>query len=609
MPRRGGGRRGADGTASGVLPYPTLALALALGLGLASARAQEGEPPPQGLAAAGSRGGAARAAPAGSSGGGPAEEGWPQQLLLTAAPGPGDAGALGVSFASNFTGGSPPEAAGVYYWDRAAGPGARRFAAARTTRYVHQGAPDAWAGGRQNFTPYVSMWQHHARLTGVEPGTTLVYAAYTGAGGREGAPVEVAVPPRASAYGGDPAQGFTLGVVGDLGQTEHSATTVEHLMRCDHAAVLLVGDLSYADKENARWDSWRDFVQPYFDHEPLLSLPGNHEIETDVAGESFRPYAHRFQMMPHCGAGAGGGCGGGYLRRNDATGDDWSANMWFSVDIGSAHILHISSYHDTQVTSEQYEWILQDLKKVDRAKTPWLLVNMHAPWYNSNVAHQEEIESLGPKHDLEHLLFRFGVNIVFAGHVHAYERNHPTYKDHRHPRGPTYINIGDGGNREGIYDRWLPGPDGEPTPEWSAFRAGSYGHGLIQFFNATHAEWTWHRNQDPHWEVKDSTVIENHFGAEPAPAADGPGRGGWGPHASRRCREEVCPSEGAAAEAAGISRKGLLALQASVAFLTLVVVGLCAVVAVLVHKLRNRSRAYVRAMELDSDPFRLSDDF
>ena len=608
MPRRGGGRGRAEGTASGVLPRPALALALALGLGLASARAQEpAQDVPGRPAAAGSRGGAGRAPPAGSSGGGPAEEGWPQQLLLTAAPGPGDAGALGVSFASNFTGGSPPEGAGVYYWDRAAGPGARRFAAARTTRYVHQGAPDAWAGGRQNFTPYVSMWQHHARLTGVEPGTTLVYAAYTGAGGREGAPVEVAVPPRASAYGGDPAQGFTLGVVGDLGQTEHSATTVEHLMRCDHAAVLLVGDLSYADKENARWDSWRDFVQPYFDHEPLLSLPGNHEIETDVAGESFRPYAHRFQMMPHCGAGAGGGCGGGYLRRNDATGDDWSANMWFSVDIGSAHILHISSYHDTQVTSEQYEWILQDLKTVDRAKTPWLLVNMHAPWYNSNVAHQEEIESLGPKHDLEHLLFRFGVNIVFAGHVHAYERNHPTYKDHRHPRGPTYINIGDGGNREGIYDRWLPGPDGEPTPEWSAFRAGSYGHGLIQFFNATHAEWTWHRNQDPHWEVKDSTVIENHFGAEPAPAADG--RGGWGPHASRRCREEVCPSEGAAAEAAGISRKGLLALQAGVAFLTLVVVGLCAVVAVLVHKLRNRSRAYVRAMELDSDPFGLSDDF
>ena len=60
---------------------------------------------------------------------------------------------------------------------------------------------------------------------------------------------------------------------------------------------------------------------------------------------------------------------------------------------------------------------------------------------------------------------------------------------------------------------------------------------------------------------------------------------------------------------AGISRKGLLALQAGVAFLTLVVVGLCAVVAVLVHKLRNRSRAYVRAMELDSDPFGLSDDF
>lgn len=38
--------------------------------------------------------------------------------------------------------------------------------------------------------------------------------------------------------------------------------------------------------------------------------------------------------------------------------------------------------------SAQYAWLLRDLAGVDRARTPWLIVSFHAPWYNSNYAHQ-----------------------------------------------------------------------------------------------------------------------------------------------------------------------------------------------------------------------------
>jgi hypothetical protein len=66
--------------------------------------------------------------------------------------------------------------------------------------------------------------------------------------------------------------------------------------------------------------------------------------------------------------------------------------------------------------------ILQnDLAKLDRAKTPWLIGVLHAPWYNSNDAHQGEGDDM--LHAMEDILFQAKVDIIFAGHVHAYERS------------------------------------------------------------------------------------------------------------------------------------------------------------------------------------------
>lgn len=55
---------------------------------------------------------------------------------------------------------------------------------------------------------------------------------------------------------------YRLGLIGDLGQTENSAQTLEHLMANRPASVLNVGDLSYADGEQRRWDTYGRLVQP-----------------------------------------------------------------------------------------------------------------------------------------------------------------------------------------------------------------------------------------------------------------------------------------------------------------------------------------------------------
>jgi len=66
-------------------------------------------------------------------------------------------------------------------------------------------------------------------------------------------------------------------------------------------------------------------------------------------------------------------------------------------------------------------WLKEELKRVEREKTPWLIVLMHVPLYNSNGAHYMEGESM--RSVFESWFIEYKVDVIFAGHVHAYERS------------------------------------------------------------------------------------------------------------------------------------------------------------------------------------------
>ena len=152
------------------------------------------------------------------------------------------------------------------------------------------------------------------------------------------------------------------------------------------------------------------------------------------------------------------------------------------------------------------------------------------------------------RQSMEGLFAEHRVDVAFAGHVHvrtrsrcntksqdvlsphlvltigrtitqAYERDHRTLYNKTVPEGPgpgtVFINIGDGGNREGHVPHWYPGLDGAAAPEWSAIRESSFGHGQLVLANRTHAQWTWHRTDrgekvvsDQTWIVRTPTVAE-----------------------------------------------------------------------------------------------------
>ncbi|XVF77503.1 hypothetical protein PTKIN_Ptkin14bG0049600 [Pterospermum kingtungense] len=262
----------------------------------------------------------------------------------------------------------------------------------------------------------------------------------------------------------------TFAVAGDLGQTGWTKTTLDHIDQCHYDIHLLPGDLSYADCLQHRWDTFGELVQPLASARPWMVTEGNHEKEKiPLFTDAFTSYNARWKMP---------------FQESGST-----SNLYYSFEVAGVHVIMLGSYTDYDEQSGQYSWLKVDLSKVDRKKTPWLVVLFHVPWYNSNNAHQGEGD--GMMAAMEPLLYAAGVDIVLAGHVHAYERSNRVNNGNSDRCGTVHITIGDGGNKEGLAQKYR-----EPRPEWSLFREASFGHGELKIVNSTHAFWSWHRNDD-----------------------------------------------------------------------------------------------------------------
>ncbi|RLM75282.1 purple acid phosphatase 22-like [Panicum miliaceum] len=320
---------------------------------------------------------------------------------------------------------------------------------------------------------------HHVKIGPLEPGTVYYYRC-----GMAGKEFSLRTPPAALP--------IELALVGDLGQTEWTASTLAHAGRTDYDMLLVPGDLAYADTQQPLWDSFGRFVQRHASRRPWMVTQGNHEVEAaplpPVAGAPppFAAYGARWPA-PHEESGS-------------------PSSLYYSFDAagGAVHVVMLGSYAPFDAGSDQYRWLARDLAGVDRRATPWLVALLHAPWYNTNAAHQGEGEAM--RGAMERLLFEARVDVVFAGHVHAYERFTRVYNNEANPCGPVYITIGDGGNREGLAFDFEKKHKLAPL---SVTREASFGHGRLRVVNATTAHWAWHRNDDADSVVRDELWLES----------------------------------------------------------------------------------------------------
>ncbi|KAK9839253.1 hypothetical protein WJX81_004396 [Elliptochloris bilobata] len=359
---------------------------------------------------------------------------------------------------------------------------------------------------------YVSGAMHHAKLEGLQPLTTYFYRCGDGA---HNAWSRVLNFTTLQAVGPD-AFPQRFGLVGDLGQTQNSSVTLRHLTAANPPIVILVGDYSYADNYqpngqrrrydqppssyHPRWDSWGRFVEPLVSRVPMMAVSGNHEVEPDADGKTFQAYETRYRY-PHAESGS-------------------ESQQEYSFDAAGVHWVMLGW---TKTKEHNLDWLRADLAAVERARTPWLIAVIHPPWYNTYNAHFKEVECM--RLALEPTFYEFGVDLVFTGHVHAYERHNRVYDYQLNDCAPYYVTIGDGGNIEQLYVEWVNRTNCPPEtvtqcpthqnghfcpseqPSWSAYREPSFGMGVLEVKSATEAEWTWHRNQDGAAVVRDRVTF------------------------------------------------------------------------------------------------------
>jgi len=213
----------------------------------------------------------------------------------------------------------------------------------------------------------------------------------------------------------------------------------------------LAGDISYANGFQFFWDMYANMIQPIAATAPWMVGPGNHEIFW-----LFKPYLARFDMPQE---------------------------LWYSFNYRNVHFISLNSEElEFWHFLDQYTWLEADLASVNRTETPWIVAGFHTPWYCSNTHHNLSGDDM--RESFEDTFYKYGVDLVLMGHVHAYERTTPMYNWAVDPNGPVYIVNGVAGTEEGLYDTW-----DQPSPDWSAHRAAEWGFGVMEVHNSTHMFW------------------------------------------------------------------------------------------------------------------------
>jgi len=92
--------------------------------------------------------------------------------------------------------------------------------------------------------------------------------------------------------------------------------------------------------------------------------------------------------------------------------------QWYAVDIDDIHFIVLNTNISIKAGSQQYEWLEDDLKKTESSERFTIAVFHHPPY--SIGRHREDEKGLCQT--IVPLFEQYGVDAVFTGHDHCYER-------------------------------------------------------------------------------------------------------------------------------------------------------------------------------------------
>jgi len=237
--------------------------------------------------------------------------------------------------------------------------------------------------------------------------------------------------------------------------------------KSDAALTLHVGDLSYATGYESKWENFMAQIEPLSSSMPYMVAHGNHERDwpgtgtiggTDSGGECGVATRHRFRMPTPT--------------------PDNTDRLWYSFNVGPGPLVHVIVI-DTEVAvspgSDQHTFISDDLKKVNRTQTPWVIVAGHRPMYYGNPKGYTRDPHFADA--LESMFVTGGVDLCLWGHVHnlmatcAVNNGTCVAPDAStgHNNAPVHVVIGNGGMSLTKYDSKID------PPEWVHYKRADYG--------------------------------------------------------------------------------------------------------------------------------------
>ncbi len=250
---------------------------------------------------------------------------------------------------------------------------------------------------------------HEIEIAGISPPGSIVYYRVSG----DGSPLGPGERFRAAC---GPSQPYKFAVFGDGGVGGNSQRRVtSQVAAYDPDFMIHTGDVVYPT--GAQSDYGPNFFSPYRDilrRSPLFLSIGNHDILSSFGG----PYVENF-----------------VLPANNPSGTE----KYYSFVWGNSKLIALDTAIGFIVPgSPQHVWLIDELNK---PRPDWLFVYFHHATHSTG--------SHGSNYPIRYLvgpLFeRAGVDIVFTGHDHHYERSKPVRDFTSSGPGIVYYVTGGGG--------------------------------------------------------------------------------------------------------------------------------------------------------------------
>jgi hypothetical protein len=250
--------------------------------------------------------------------------------------------------------------------------------------------------------------QHQVSLTGLTPDTDYTYRI---ASGGEALSKAFSYPFKTAPLVGERSP-FQLWIVGDSGTGGGAQYAVKNAMQSvvgeDLPDLYLhVGDMAYGDGTDSEFTS--RFFLPY--QELLSSVPvwtaiGNHEGHSSTSATQSGPYFDAYVLPTQ---GEIGGLASG-------------TEAYYSFDYANAHFVVLDSHQSSRKPEDaMLTWLEADLASTEQE---WVVAFWHHPPYTKGSHDSDfEIQHIEMRENALPILELGGVDIVFGGHSHIYERS------------------------------------------------------------------------------------------------------------------------------------------------------------------------------------------